>query len=148
MTLAETIGISPANTGLDDVSWNILGQIYVPKSRSDTSFSWHATFPQGTFVPPHVHPDQDEYIYMLEGRLDFWLDGKESAATPGDLARLPMGIAHGIFNKSDVPAKCLFWVSPTRRLYELFTALNNVPDPVEVVKIAAAHDIHFLPPPA
>lgn len=148
MSIAETIGITAAGSGRDGLVWNILGQTYVPKSLSDTSFSWHATFPKGTFVPPHVHPDQDEYIYMLEGRLDFWLDGKESAALPGDLARLPMGIPHGIFNKSETTAKCLFWVSPTRRLYDLFQALHNVPDPAEVVKIAAAHDIHFLPPPA
>ena len=148
MSIAETIGITAAGSGRDGLAWNILGQTYVPKTLSDTSFSWHATFPQGTFVPPHIHPDQDEYIYMLEGRLDFWLDGRESAANPGDLARLPMGIAHGIFNKSETTAKCLFWVSPTRRLYELFQALHNVPDPAEVVKLAAAHDIHFLPPPA
>ena len=83
-------------------------------------FSWHATFPPGTFVPPHIHPDQDEYLYMLEGKLDFFLDGAETQATPGDLVRLPMGMPHGIFNKSGRTAKVLFWVSPTRRLYDLF----------------------------
>ena len=82
--------------------------------------------PPGTFVPPHIHPDQDEYLYILEGRLDFMLDGADEFATPGDLVRLPMGKPHGIFNKSQQNAKTLFWVSPTRRLYELFWAIHNM----------------------
>ena len=97
---SETAGITRANEGLDGIVWNILGQTYVPKHLTEHSFSWHATFPPDTFVPPHIHPTQDEYLYILEGRLDFLLDGKDHAATPGDLVRLPMGKPHGIFNKS------------------------------------------------
>src|SRR5205085_11756513 len=98
-----TAGITKATTGLDGIVWNILGQTYVPKSLSESSFSWHATFPPGTFVPPHIHLTQDEFIYLFEGRFDLLLDGKEVVATPGDLIHLPMGQAHGIFNKSDQP---------------------------------------------
>src|SRR5687768_4334327 len=75
-----TAGVTRANEGLDAISWNILGQTYVPKTLTPESFSWHATFPPGTFVPPHIHPTQDEFIYMLEGRLDLVLDGQESTA--------------------------------------------------------------------
>ena len=57
-----TAGITKAGTGLDGIVWNILGQTYVPKSVSESSFSWHATFPPGTFVPPHIHPTQDELV--------------------------------------------------------------------------------------
>ena len=81
---ALTAGITKAATGIEGISWNILGQTYVPKSLSEQSFSWHATFPLGTFVPPHIHPTQDEFIYMLEGRLDFLLDGRDYFATAGD----------------------------------------------------------------
>ena len=100
-------------------------------------FSWHATFPSGTFVPPHIHPTQDEFIYMLEGRFDLLLDGKELTATAGDLVRLPMQISHGIFNKSEQTAKCLFWVSPTRRLYDLFWAIHGMKeqDPAAVTEL-------------
>ena len=118
---SEIAGITRANEGMQGISWNILGQTYVPKNRTEHSFSWHATLPPGTFVPPHIHPDQDEYLYILEGKLDFMLGGAEAqAATPGDLVRLAMGVPHGIFNKSEQTAKVLFWVSPTRRLYDLF----------------------------
>jgi quercetin dioxygenase-like cupin family protein len=147
---AETAGITRANEGFEGIVWNILGQTYVPKSLTEHSFSWHATFPPGTFVPPHIHPTQDEYIYMLEGRLDFWLNGQETAATAGDLTRLPRGEPHGIFNKSDAPAKCLFWVAPTRRLYDLFWGIHNLSPqtPEAVVALSAQHEVNFLPPPA
>ncbi len=103
----EIAGITRANEGIQGISWSILGQTYVPKHVTEHSFSWHATFPPETFVPPHIHPDQDEYLYILEGQLDFFLDGAETQATPGDLVRLPMGKPHGIFNKSGRTAKTL-----------------------------------------
>ena len=79
-----TAGITKAGTGIDGISWNILGQTYVPKTLSENTFSWHATFPPGTFVPPHIHPTQDEFIYLFEGRLDLVLDGRDFV-TPDDL---------------------------------------------------------------
>src|SRR5947209_15349691 len=110
-----TAGITKAGTGIDGIVWNILGQTYVPKHVCETSFSWHATFPPGTFVPPHIHPTQDEFIYMFEGRLDCVLDGKDFSARPGDLLRLPIGIAHGLVHKSHEQRRCLVWVLPTER---------------------------------
>ena len=142
-----TAGITPAGTGLENISWSILGQTYVPKHVSESSFSWHATFPDGTFVPPHIHSSQDEFIRVLEGRFDLVLDGQPVTAKAGDLVRMPMGIMHGIFNKSGAPVRALFWVTPAKGLYELFTRIHNVPDPAEVVRIAAEYEVEFLPPP-
>jgi quercetin dioxygenase-like cupin family protein len=149
MMKTEIAGITRANEGIQGISWSILGQTYVPKSVTEHSFSWHATFPPETFVPPHIHPDQDEYLYMLEGKLDFMLAGSDAQATAGDLIRLGMGVPHGIFNKSDQTAKVLFWVSPTKKLYDLFWGLNNMKEqkPEDVVAMAAEYNIHFLPPP-
>jgi uncharacterized RmlC-like cupin family protein len=144
-----TAGITKAGSGIEGIVWNILGQTYVPKSLSESSFSWHATFPPGTFVPPHIHPTQDEFIYMFEGQLDLVLDGKDFKANAGDLIRLPMGIPHGIFNKSDQPVKCFFWVSPTRKLYDLFWAIHSMKEqnPPDVVELSARHEVTFLPMP-
>ena len=132
-----TAGITKAGTGLDGIVWNILGQTYVPKSLSENQFSWHATFPPGTFVPPHIHPTQDEFIYMFEGRMDAVIDGREYAATAGDLIRLPMNIPHGLFNKSEQPIKCLFW------------GIHGMKEqnPPDVVALSAKHEVVFLPPP-
>lgn len=142
-------GVMEAGRGMDDISWNILGQTYVPKQLCDDSFSWHAFMPAGTFVPPHIHPEQDEFIYMLEGKLDLVLDGDEDYAEPGDLIRLPRGIPHGLFSNGPRPVKCLFWVTPSRRLYDLFWQLNSMgeADPAEIVAMSAKHEIDFLPPP-
>ena len=145
---ATTAGITKAGTGIDGIVWNILGQTYVPKQVCEASLSWHATFPPGTFVPPHIHPTQDEFIYVLSGRYDLWLNGKDFVAKAGDLVRMPRGLPHGIFNKSGETATSLFWVTPTRSLRTLFDRIHKVPDPAEVVRIAAEHEVDFLPPPA
>lgn len=144
---AMPAGITPASEGFDRVVWSILGQTYTLKQHSNDSLAWHAVFPAGTFVPPHVHPMQDEFVYVLSGRYDLWLDGKEFAATAGDLVRMPKGVPHGIFNKSGADAVSLFWVAPTRSLKTLFDRIHQVPDPAEVIRIAAEHEVDFLPPP-
>jgi quercetin dioxygenase-like cupin family protein len=147
---SETAGVTKAGTGIDGIVWNILGQTYVPKQLSDNSFAWHATFPPSGFVPPHIHPTQDEYIYMLEGRFDLVLDGKDFLATAGDLIRLPLGMPHGIFNKTEQIVKCMFWVTPSRKLYDLFWAIHSMKEqaPAEVMALAARYEVSFLPPPA
>src|SRR3984957_5077638 len=142
-------GITKAGEGLDNIAWNILGQTYVPKQVCESSFAWHATFPPGTFVPPHIQPMQEDFIYMFEGQLELMIDGRDALANPGDLVRMPMGLPHAIYNKSERTVKCMFWVSPTRRLYDLFWAIHNMPEqtPAEVVALSAKHEVDFMPPP-
>ena len=144
---AERAGITRAGEGLDGVVWNILGQTYYPKQSSDTSFAFEAHSPPGTFVPPHIHPTQDEYILMQEGTWKLVLDGQTHFAKAGDLVRMPMGIMHGYFNESGAFARAFFWVSPARKLHDLFKAIHNIPDPAEVVRLSALHEVDFLPPP-
>ncbi len=143
----ETAGITRAGEGLGGITWNILGQTYRPVQLSAASFAFDTLFPPGTFVPPHIHPGQDEYIRVLEGTFAIVLDGQELSAGAGDLIRMHRGLPHGIFNKSAAPVRALFWVAPALTLYELFTQIHNVPDPAEVVRLAALHDVQFLPPP-
>ena len=77
--LALTKGITPAGTGkagqAQDVVWSILGHTYWLKAECDGCFIFETLDPPGTFVPPHIHPTQDEFIYMLEGTFDLYLDG-------------------------------------------------------------------------
>jgi quercetin dioxygenase-like cupin family protein len=141
-----TAGVTATGSSVDGHVWNILGQTYRPLQVTESSFAWHATMPSGTFVPPHVHPTQEEFIYLLGGRLDLVLDGQNAAAAAGDLIRLPRSIPHGLFNNGAAEVTCVFWVSPTRRLWDLFQAINNVADPAEVVRLAGLHEVDFLPP--
>jgi 2-polyprenyl-6-methoxyphenol hydroxylase-like FAD-dependent oxidoreductase/mannose-6-phosphate isomerase-like protein (cupin superfamily) len=139
-----------AEESIDGIEWNILGQIYRPKQLSERSFAWHATFPPDTFVPPHVHPTQDEYVYVLDGELTLATGDADSVARPGDLVRLPLGRPHGLFNRSGATTVCLFWVTPTARLYDLFVAIDAMAEqtPDAVVALAGEHEVEFLPPPS
>ncbi|MEO1314183.1 MAG: cupin domain-containing protein [Pseudomonadota bacterium] len=140
-------GITPAAQGLGDVSWNVVGQTYVPKLHSPSAFVWHATVPADTFVPPHIHPTQDEWIVMLNGHLEIEFLGDVHKAWPGDTVCMPMGEAHGIFNRSGAEATCMFGVAPARKLFDLFGKLDGVTDPGELVRLSALHEVDFLPPP-
>ena len=71
-------GITRAGESLDDISWYILGQTYKPVQYSKSCFAFDTLFPSGTFVPPHIHPDQDEFIRVLDGQFDIFLDGTET----------------------------------------------------------------------
>lgn len=142
-----TAGVTKASEGIDGTVWNILGQTYTPKLYCDNAFVWHAVLPAESFVPPHIHPTQDEWILMLDGNLEVVFGDDAMQAGPGDTVRMPMGKPHGIFNKSGAQATCIFGVSPARKLYDLFTALHNLTDVEEVVRLSAEHEVNFLPPP-
>lgn len=141
-------GITREGEGYQDTQWNILGQVYFPKASCESTFAFETNSDPGQFVPVHVHPTQDEFILVQEGELDLKLDGKWFKAKAGDLVRMPRGIPHGYFNKSDKPARAMFWVSPARKLEDLFKKLHNMADPAEVVKVSALHEVDFLPPEA
>lgn len=145
MTKDLAKGITTNGSGFDGVKWNILGQTYFPKAVCETTFAFETNSAPGQFVPVHIHPDQEEFILVQEGQLELKLDGVWSTAKAGDLVRMPRGIPHGYFNKSDKPARALFWVSPSRMLEKLFDNLHNVADPMEAVRISAAHEVDFLP---
>ena len=138
-------GITKVGTGYSGKTWNILGQVYFPKAVCDSTFAFETNSEPGQFVPVHVHPTQEEFILVQEGELDLKLDGVWVKAKAGDLVRMPRGIPHGYFNKSDKPARALFWVSPAAKLEALFDKLHNLSDPAEVVKISAQHEVDFLP---
>ncbi|WP_299784567.1 cupin domain-containing protein [uncultured Roseobacter sp.] len=141
-------GITKNGAGFNGTEWNILGQAYFPKAICDTTFAFETNSNPGDFVPVHIHPTQDEFILVQEGELDLKLDGVWSKAYPGDVVRMPKGIPHGYFNKSDKPCRALFWVSPMGKLKDLFDQLHNLSDPEEAARISAEHDVDFLPPEA
>lgn len=139
-------GIVRKNESADGVHWNILGQVYSPKQITDECFSWHATFPIETFVPPHIHPTQDEYVLLLDGSLDIVIGGETKQASTGDLICMPRGVAHGLFNNSGRDVRCFFWVTPTGKLVDLFRRIHNMARPDEVVALAPEYEVEFLPP--
>jgi quercetin dioxygenase-like cupin family protein len=136
-------GITPAGEGK---VWNVLGHTYSLKAASESSFAFETLDPPGTGVPPHVHPTQDEHLYVLDGVFTLYLDGEWTTAGPGDTVRMPKGLPHAYYNRSEDVTRALFWVSPAGRLAQLFDQLHDLADPVEVVRLSALHDVDFLPP--
>lgn len=55
---------------------------------------WTATIHAGCEPPLHVHHREDEWLYVLEGRVTAFVDGQELALSAGAIARLPRGVPH------------------------------------------------------
>lgn len=68
--------------------------------------------PKSFGAPPHVHADEDEFFYVLEGRVDFLDRERIVTAGPGTLVTLPRGHLHGFWNATDTPARLLLMISP------------------------------------
>src|SRR3974377_489145 len=91
--LALAKGITPAGSGkagqAQEVVGTLLRHTYWLKAECDAFFIFETLDPPGTFVPPHIHPTQDEFIYMLEGVFDLYLDGAWTQAKAGELVSMP-----------------------------------------------------------
>ncbi|WP_440064567.1 cupin domain-containing protein [Streptosporangium sp. OZ121] len=71
-----------------------------------------ATVPAGGGPGPHIHPEQEETFYMLDGELEF-LDGDHRfTAVAGDFIHVPRGIRHSFQNKRMHAARMLFMFTP------------------------------------
>lgn len=141
-------GITRVSEGFRRRRWNVLGHTYRMTTLSEDCFSFETVDPPGTGVPPHVHPTQDEYIYVVEGVFTLYLDGEWDTAGPGDTVRMPRELPHAYYNKTEENTRGLFWVTPAGRLAELFDKLHDASDPDEVVRLSAECDVNFLPPGA
>jgi quercetin dioxygenase-like cupin family protein len=90
-----------------------LATIKVTTAQSGGRFSLvDCVLPRDVPVPPHVHADQDETFYILEGALAFRIDGRACTARPGDVVFVPRGTPHEFSTSSATPARYLFLHSP------------------------------------
>ena len=60
----------------------------------------------------HKHPQQEEVIYAIEGRVEQWREDEKRMLGPGDSVFLPAGTVHASFNTSDRDAKVLATLAP------------------------------------
>lgn len=74
--------------------------------------------PGGAVAGEHVHPTIDEWFTVLEGRVGFRLDGRESVASVGERLHVPPGTAHDWWNAGDGEARVIVEVSPAARFEE------------------------------
>jgi quercetin dioxygenase-like cupin family protein len=72
----------------------------------------HPLPPRALGAPLHTHRHEDEYSYVLEGRVGVQLGDEVIEAGPGELVFKPRGQAHAFWNAGDEPARLLELISP------------------------------------
>ena len=79
----------------------------------------------------HRHHLEDEYTYVLEGRIGAVLEGTEVIAEPGDLLFKPRDQWHTFWNAGDEPASVLELISPAglERFFRWLAELDDEPSP-------------------
>ncbi len=63
-------------------------------------------------APMHRHHNEDEYSYVIEGRMGALLGDEHVEAGPGELVHKPRGQWHTFWNAGDEPCRILEIISP------------------------------------
>lgn len=72
----------------------------------------HLTAPPHFETPYHVHRDEDEAFYILDGEVTVIRDGETIVAGPGSYIFLPRGVPHGFKSSSDKDSHVLIHAIP------------------------------------
>ena len=106
-----------------------------------------ADVPAGDMPPLHVHHDEDECFYVMDGEVTLFLPGREVPCGPGDFVLAPRGVPH-TYRVGDRPARWLVLSSPAgfERFVAAVAQAAHV-DPETLTAIAADHAIEILGPP-
>ena len=72
----------------------------------------HTIPPRALAAPIHVHEHEDEYSFVLAGRMGAQIGDDVVEAGPGELVPKPRGIPHVFWNPGDEEARVLEIISP------------------------------------
>jgi mannose-6-phosphate isomerase-like protein (cupin superfamily) len=61
----------------------------------------------GRELEAHVHDDEDDAFYILEGELTFIFGAEQASAPRGTFVLVPPGVEHGFRNAGEVPVRML-----------------------------------------
>src|ERR1700751_2696453 len=114
--------------------------------------------PEGVGSPWHVHPEEDEWFYVLEGAVTFWVGDTRLSLKAGSFAFGPKGVPH-TFYAATGGARALVGFAPMQ--FEGFQrevgepALERVlpppadgpPDVARLTEIGARNGLVILGPP-
>ena len=62
-------------------------------------FAMEGLVPAGGGPPPHIHENEDETLYILEGECEVQIGDQHLKASTGDSVFLPRGVVHAFRNK-------------------------------------------------
>jgi mannose-6-phosphate isomerase-like protein (cupin superfamily) len=100
-------------------------------------------------APLHLHTREDEYSYVLQGRMGALLGDDVVEAGPGDLVHKPRNQWHTFWNAGDEPCRILEIISPAgfeqffRELSDLGGAMNA--DPAEFARLSERYAVEMRP---
>lgn len=118
-------------------------------------FRW----PEGSGSPLHVHHNEDEWFYVIEGELTLWVGGEVIEAPAGSFVYGPRDIPHTFVVTSPGEARFLMVTEPApfadfvRELSSPAEALTlppgsvEMPSPERVTAVAAEYGMDLLGPP-
>jgi quercetin dioxygenase-like cupin family protein len=117
---------------------------------SDGGFSLveHPMPPRGLAAPMHRHTHEDEYSYVLEGRVGAKLGDEVVFGEPGDLIFKPRNQWHTFWNAGDEPARILEIISPAG-FEQFFAELIDMPadagppTPEQRIAVADRYGLEF-----
>jgi quercetin dioxygenase-like cupin family protein len=69
-------------------------------------------FKPGESFKAHLHNVMEESFYILEGKIDIFIDDVKYTCVPGDLITAEPGEAHFLVNNYDSPVKAVFMLAP------------------------------------
>ena len=60
----------------------------------------------------HLHPQQEEVIYVVSGQIEQWIGELKRVLGPGDAVHVPLATVHGAFTTGDTEAMLLAIFGP------------------------------------
>ncbi len=104
----------------------------------------------GRLVPPHLHHDEDEYSYVLEGHIGARIGDQILEAGPGSYVLKPRNIPHTFWNVGPEPARIIEIITPSG--FDLFfhelgeIAISSSPDefPVRRAELGKRYNQVFV----
>lgn len=102
----------------------------------------------GCGPPPHWHEYEDEWFYVMEGKVEFLRHGEWTEVPPGTSVFMPRGTVHSFRNVGDTPLKQLIHTAPSgfetffTRCAAEFNREGGC-DMAKVAEISAEHGIHY-----
>jgi mannose-6-phosphate isomerase-like protein (cupin superfamily) len=139
--------------GPGDANEGFLGSIgvrfMIDGSEAGERFSLveHAMSPRALAAPLHLHTREDEYSFVLEGRMGALLGDEVVEAGPGDLVFKPRNQWHTFWNAGDEPTRILEIIAPAgferffQELSDMGGAINADPD--ELTALGERYGLYF-----
>lgn len=141
--------------GPDEGNQGFLGTIGVrflidgPGAGERFSLIEHSMSPRALAAPLHLHTREDEYSFVLQGRMGALLGDEVVEAGPGELVFKPRNQWHTFWNAGDEPCRILEIISPAgfERFFQELVDMGGVTQvaPETFAQLAQRYGLEMRP---